>query len=98
MGFTVSRMTVFDHGIDITQQHLISDYYYFSIPKCYNPWSYNGDVVCFTSVSGENLQSDIHFYSLSEKKYVYSRLGNSIGILCSPSSPYILMDEYEHYI
>ena len=29
------------------------------------------------------------------KKFLYSRVGNSIALLCSPSSPHVLIDEYD---
>ncbi len=95
MGFNVSKLAIYEDETDITQDHLLSKYKFFDIPTCYNPWSYNGDIICVTTINSKNLGSDIQFYSFSKKKFVYSRIGNSVALLCSLTSPYVLMTEYD---
>ncbi|MHA1450268.1 MAG: hypothetical protein ACTSP4_12690, partial [Candidatus Hodarchaeales archaeon] len=94
MGFRVSQLAIYENEINITQKHLLSKNKFFTIPTCYNPWSHDGDIIVVTAVN-DDLGSEIKFYSFSKKKFVYSRFGNSIAILCSPSSPHVLMTEYD---
>jgi len=95
MGFLVSKLAIYEKETNITHNHLLSNYKFYSIPKCYDPWSYDGDIICVTTVNTETLGSDIRFYSLSKKKFIFSRAGNSVALLCSPSVPYVLMTEYD---
>lgn len=98
MGFLVSKLAIYENDKDITEEHLLAENYFYTVPKCYNPWSYNGEILVVQVVTRENLGSEIQFYSLKEKKMVYSVFGGSWVLLCAPSSPYIIKTAYDQSI
>ncbi|MHA1975320.1 MAG: hypothetical protein ACW98F_17975 [Candidatus Hodarchaeales archaeon] len=101
MAHYVWKISIFEDGIDITEPHSLEDQYFFLpiyysslISSYYDPWGYQGDILCLYFVTDE-LEIVTKFYSFKNKTYVTPPLPNTTTLLCSPTSSDVLTISYD---